>query len=476
MQRIKQVKYILIAYLICFPAISYCQSSRESKPNIIFILADDLGSAELGCYGNTFNETPKLDKLASQGLKFSQAYAAGPVCSPTRASIMTGQYPARVRITDFLPAKTTRFLDPAKYVTVNKPLHKAGYHTGIIGKWHLDTDFKSNAGGPDKHGFNEVIGTETKYIAGGDYFFPYDKISTFSTGKENEYLTDRQCTEAVSFIDRNKKSPFFLYLSFYGVHTKLDAPAGLVTKYKNKFDSRYGAGKAESIFDTGNTDHSSNHKDNPYLAAMLESIDTGIGAIMAKLKQDGLEKNTLVVFFSDNGGAKGSGNNGIFREGKTWLYEGGIRENLIMHWPGKIKPGSKTDVPVSSVDFYPTFLNMAGAVQPSGQLIDGKNLVPLITKGIKPARDVLFWHYPSETGRALAKMASAVRKGDFKLLQFYRDNRLELYNLKTDPGEKINLASSNPSKREELLKLLEEWKKKVNAEVPQTTNHGTPGQ
>ncbi len=170
--KINSVKYIVFCCLAALPLIGFCQAQNSSKPNIIFILVDDLGSAELGSYGNKFNETPNIDKLASQGLKFNQAYAAAPVCSPTRASIMTGQYPARVRITDFLPAKSTRFLDPAKYVTLNKPLQDVGYRTGLIGKWHLDTDFKNNPGGPDKHGFNEVIGTETKYIADGDYFFP----------------------------------------------------------------------------------------------------------------------------------------------------------------------------------------------------------------------------------------------------------------------------------------------------------------
>ncbi|MEJ7692607.1 sulfatase [Daejeonella sp.] len=471
--KIKQAKNILISCLVCFPAFVFCQSKTSSKPNIIFILADDLGSAELGSYGNKFNETPNLDKLASQGLKFNQAYAAASVCSPTRASIMTGQYPARVRITDFLPAKTTRLLDPAKYTTLNNPLQAAGYQTGIIGKWHLDTDFKNNIGGPDKHGFNEVIGTETKYIADGDYFYPYDKINTYTSGKPDEYLTDRQCADAVDFIGRNKQKPFFLYLSFYSVHTALDAPAEIIGKYKRKYDTMHGAGSAEKVFGPENVKHTSNKKYNPYLAAMLEQIDKGVGSLMDKLEEEGLAKNTLIVFFSDNGGAKGTGNNGNLREGKTWLYEGGIRENLIMRWPDKIKAGTETDFPVSSIDFYPTFLGMAGAKQPVNQKIDGINILPLMTKGAKPVRDELYWHNPSETGKAANKMSSVVRKGNYKLFQFYQGNRLELYNLESDSSERTNLADTNPVKREELLKLLEKWKRDVDAEIPDLVNAKT---
>ena len=337
----------------------------------------------------------------------------------------------------------------------------------------MDTDFKNNIGGPDKHGFNEVIGTETKYIADGDYFYPYDKINTYKSGKPDEYLTDRQCADAVDFIGRNKQKPFFLYLSLYSVHTKLDAPEEIVSKYKKKYDAMHGGGLAEKIFGPDNLKHVSNQEHNPYLAAMLEQIDKGVGEIMAKLEKEGLAKNTLVIFFSDNGGAKGTGNNGILREGKTWLYEGGIRENLIMRWPDQIKAGTQTDFPVSSIDFYPTFLKMAGAKQPLNQKTDGINILSLITNGVKPVRDELYWHNPSETGKAANKMSSVVRKGDYKLLQFYRGNRLELYNLKSDPGERKNLADTNPAKKDELLLLLEKWKKDVDAEIPELANAKT---
>ena len=439
--------------------------SSSKRPNIIFILADDLGWGELGCYGNTFNETPNLDQLASQGILFSQAYAAAPVCSPTRASIVTGQYPARVGITDVLVPKSTKYLDPASFVTINEALARAGYHTGMIGKWHLDTGFKEREGGPEKHGFDEVIGTETKYIAGGDYFFPYAKIGTLTEGKEDEFLTDRLSREAVSFIQRKQEDPFFLYLSYYSVHTILDAPQDLVRKYKDKFNAKYGAGQAERFFEgPDNPRHEAEQLDNPYLAAMLERIDAGVGSIMSELKKSGIADNTLLVFFSDNGGSGRVANNAHLRAYKGWLYEGGIRVPLLMRLPGEIKPGSKTDVPVSSIDFYPTFLELAGVGLPENYPIDGISLLPLITKERAPERDTLFWHYPAETGVRKAQASSVIRVGDYKLIEFFQNYRIELYNLKADPEEKENLAEKMPEKKNELLRALNNWREKVSAE------------
>ncbi len=441
--------------------------AQKNKPNIVFVMADDLGWGELGSYGNTFNETPNLDRLAGQGIRFTEAYAAAPVCSPTRVSIMTGQFPARVGITDFLPEgnKTDRRLDPDKYTTLNEALSAAGYHTGIIGKWHLDTDFSQNKGGPKAHGFDEVIGSETKYIADGDYFFPYDKIASFTHGPPDEYLTDRQFAEASGFIARNKNKPFFLYLSLYSVHTKLEAPEALVNKYKKKFDSRYGAGKAEEFYGAGNIRHESEHKDNPWMAAMLERIDAGMGSLMQTLKDHGLSENTILIFFSDNGGAGKVGNNGQLRAGKTWLYEGGIREPFLVCWPGKIKPGTVSAVPVTSLDFYPTFLAAAGT-QVAGQKVDGQSILPLLRGRAAPAQRKLFWHYPSETGKWINRMSSAVRWGDLKLIEFYNNPRVELYNLKEDPSESHNLAPSRPTDAAKLKKILDEWKLSVNAEAP----------
>lgn len=461
------MKYFLA--LICIFGFSIAQAQEKRKPNIVFIMADDLGYGELGCYGNTFNETPNLDQLAKSGVRFTQAYAAAPICSPSRVGILTGQYPARTRITDFLPAKTDRWLDPAKYYTLNEALSAAGYRTAIVGKWHLDTDYETLKGSPKAHGFDEVIGSETKYIADGDYFFPYDKISSFTKGEAGEYLTDRQSEEASKFIERNKDQPFFLYLTYYSVHTKLDAPAVLVDKYKAKFDQKYGNGEAEKYFGAKNPRHEANHLDNPYLAAMLERIDAGVGQVLKTLKANNLDKNTIFVFFSDNGGAPNAGNNGVLRAGKSWLYEGGIREPLLMSWPGKTKPGTTINEPVYALDFYPTFLSVAGIKPKSDLLLDGVNFLPLLTEGKKPERTAMYWHYPSETGQWVNRMASAVRQGDYKLINFYNGNRFELYNIKNDISEKEDLATKNPKKLEELKTLLEAWRKNVNAEIPAIT-------
>lgn len=457
---IKQLFAISLLYIIPLYA------SAQSKPNIIFIMADDLGSSELGSYGNTFNETPHLDHLAANGKIFTQAYAAAPVCSPTRVSIMTGQYPARVRITDFLGGTPNRFLDPEKYITVNEALSKSGYHTGIVGKWHLDTDYKNPKAGPKQHGFNEVIGSETKYIAGGDYFFPYDKIDTYEKGVTDEYLTDRQNVDACNFIRRNKNQPFFLYLSYYSVHTRLAAPKNTVEKYKNKFDKKYGKGAAERIFNK-NPHHEVNHLDNPYLAAMLEHIDNGVGMVKGTLEELGLAENTIIVFTSDNGGAANVANNGNLRASKSWLYEGGIRVPLLINWPENIKPGIIAES-VSSIDFYPTFVSAAGGNIKQYSL-DGENLMPLLKGTTSLNRSELYWHYPAETLKPTAKMATAVKKGNYKLIKFYLHNKYELYDLEKDPSESENLVNKNQEKFKELKILMEKWKINVNAEEPDST-------
>ncbi|GAB3020183.1 sulfatase [Niabella terrae] len=460
------MRLIRLAVSLLLLAVSGLLGAKQ-KPNIVFILADDLGSSELGCYGNTFNETPNLDQLSRQGMRFTQAYSAAPICSPARAGFISGQYPARVGITDFLGDNAPRYLDPAKYYTVNEALSDAGYHTGLIGKWHLDTKFSNPIGNATQNGFDEVIGTETRYIADGDYFFPYDKIATYTEGEQDEYLTDRQCTDAVDFIRRNKAKPFFLYLSFYSVHTRLDAPKQLVDKYRRKFDARYGNGAAAAFYDTPkNQRHEGKHKDNPYLAAMIEGIDNGVGRVMQALKEQGLEDNTLVIFFSDNGGVTGFANNGVLRLGKSWLYEGGIRENLIARWPAVIQAGSQTNAPVCGIDFYPTFLEMAGVRNKPGNILDGISIMNVFKGRSWERPGGLFWHYASETGKWVPRMCTAVRMGDYKLLYFYADQRTELYNIAEDPSEENNIAAAQPGKVRELKAAIDQWKKRVKAEEP----------
>jgi len=424
------------------------------KPNIVFILADDLGWAELGCSGSRFNETPHLDGLARQGMRFTDAYAAAPVCSPMRASFMTGQYPARVGITDYLRPNDPKFLSP-NHVTLAEVLRSAGYACGLLGKWHLMGDYGTRRGDPKLHGFTEVICSESSGIGGGAYFHPFRFMPQVKARREGEYLTDRLNQEAVDFITRHKDQPFFLYLSHYAVHTRLVGKPELVAKYQKK----PGAGR---------------NANNPILAAMLESIDEGVGGIAARLAELGIADNTVVIFASDNGGEHHVTSNAPLRGAKSQLYEGGIRVPLIVHWPGAVEPGATCSVPVSSVDFYPTLLAMAGIRPDPRQTLDGESLVPLLRRTGRLRRDALYWHYPLSRPHFLGGRSSgAVRKGDWKLIEFYDTGQGELYNLKDDLGETNDLAAKMPERAAELRKLLDAWRKSVGAELPQPAKPAT---
>jgi arylsulfatase A len=422
-------------------------ADSAKQPNIVFILCDDLGWAELSCYGNTFNETPHLDALARDGMRLTCAYAAAPVCSPTRASLLTGQYPARVGITDYLRANDPKFLSP-DHATLPKVLGAAGYASALIGKWHLMGDYKLRKGDPALHGFTEVICSERLYIGGGSYFHPYKFLPGVEARQPGEYLTDRLNLEAVEFIARNKDKHFFLYLSHYAPHTALAAKEAMAAKYKAK----PGVGK---------------NKNNPALAAMLESIDEGVGMIMAALNELGLADNTIVIFMSDNGGELNVTSNAPLRGGKSQLYEGGIRVPLIVRWPGVVRPGSVCDVPATSADLYPTMIEMAGAKRDPSRIVDGKSLVPLLRQIGGLTRKAIFWHYPLDKAHFLGgRSAGAVRVGDFKLMEFHDDGHFELYNLVKDLGETDNLASRMPQKVAELRQMLDQWRKEVGAELP----------
>ena len=406
------------------------------RPNMVFIMADDLGYAELGCYGNTFNATPNLDRLASQGMRFTQAYAAAPVCSPTRASVATGQYPVRVGINDYLRADDPNHLSP-ELTTLAEPLRAAGYATGYVGKWHLMGDYAARRGDPRKHGYDEVMCSETRYIGGGDYFAPYEHLPEVE-GPEGEFLPDRLGREAADFIARHSDGPFFLSLDFYSVHTGLAAPKEDIAKYKQKS----GAGK--------------NHN-NPVLAAMLEHQDAAVGRVMDALDAAGVADNTLLVFFSDNGGETRVTTNAPLRGGKSQLYEGGIREPMIVRWPGRVAAGTVCDVPVCSIDFLPTFHAAAG-VSVGDQPVDGVDLTPVLMEEGTFERGTLYWHYPLEKPHFLGgRSAGAVRHGDWKLIHFYDDNHLELYNLAKDVGESNDLAAEQPEQAEVLRFMHATW-------------------
>lgn len=428
------------------------------RPNIIFVLADDLGWVELGSYGNRFNETAHLDRLAGKGMRFTQAYASAPVCSPYRAGLMTGQYPLRVGITDYLRRNDTNHLRPGQQYTVAEALRDAGYTTGLIGKWHLMGDYRKRKGAPRLHGFTEVICSETQYIGGGHYFPPYKHMPQVRPRTPDEYLVDRVNQEAVEFIERNKDKPFFLYVSHYAVHTRLVGKPRLVEKYSKKPE----AGKGQKA-----------PRNNVHLAAQLESIDEGVGMIMEKLEQLNLAENTIVIFTSDNGGESRVTNNAPLREGKSTLYEGGIRVPLVISWPGRIKPHSICNRPTMNIDFYPTLAQIAGTDIDPAQRIDGVSIVPLL-KNPNGAltRHALYWHYPLDKPHFLGGRSSgAIRQGRWKLIEFFDDSHLELYNLKDDIGETNNLAEKMPQKTTELYELLKSWRKSVvNAPVPTEPN------
>jgi len=422
-------------------------ADSTKRPNIVFILCDDLGWAELGCYGNTFNETPHLDALARDGMRFTSAYAAAPVCSPTRASLMTGQYPARVGITDYLRGDDPKFLSP-EHATLPKVLGAAGYASALIGKWHLMGDYKLRKGDPSLHGFTEVICSETLYIGAGSYFHPYKFLPGVEARRPGEYLTDRLNQEAMDFIARNKERPFFLYLSHYAPHTKLVGKEVLVAKYRAK------PGAAMS-------------KNNPELAAMLESIDQGVGMIRAKLNELDIADNTIVIFMGDNGGELNVTSNAPLRGGKSQLYEGGIRVPLIVRWPGVVRPGSVCDVPVTSADLYPTMIEMASAKRDPSRIVDGESFVPLLRQSGGLTRKAVYWHYPLDTSHFLGgRSAGAIRSGNLKLIEFYDNGQTELYDLAKDPGETESLADRLPEKAAELRQMLAEWRKEVGAKIP----------
>ena len=442
---------VIVCAAVAWPdrAVAQRAAPEARKPNVVFILADDLGWAELGCYGNRFNETPNLDRVAREGIRFTEAYAAAPVCSPYRASLLSGQYPARVGITDYLRPDDPKHL-PTEHVTLAEVLRRAGYATGIIGKWHLTgyTHHGAEEFPPSVHGLDEVICSEKRGIGGGSYFHPYHFNPDIERRLPDEYLVDRVNLEAVEFIQRNGRRPFFLYLSHYAVHTRLVGKPELVAKY----EARPGAGKGPQAA-----------KNNPHLAAQLESIDQGVGMILQKLTELGLDARTIVIFTSDNGGETRVTSNAPLRGGKSMLYEGGIREPLLVRWPGAVPPAAVSDTPVSSIDFYPTLLEALGLPPDPAQKLDGVSILPVLKDpNANLARDTLYWHYPLEKPHFLGGRSSgAIREGDWKLVEFFDTGELELYNLAADPGEEKNLADLMPDKVADLHKKLRAWRKSV---------------
>ncbi len=460
-------------------------AADPSNPNIIIILADDLGWAELGCYGNTFNETPHLDRLADDGLRFTNAYAAAPVCSPYRAALLTGQVPARIGITDYLRPNSSNALS-TEHITLPEILRQNGYGTGMIGKWHLTGYLHHDAEKeirPADHGFEWNIGSEVKGVGNGANTWPYvfreQPVSWLDLkekrlGKE-EYLTDRLNLEAVDFIERSAKNdqPFFLYLSHFAPHSILNGRKELVEKYRTKHPP--GKSGRENCYlcedaglgkgDPGNhwaVDH------NPHLAAMIESIDDGVGKIMAKLDELGIADNTILIFTSDNGGETNVTSNAPLRGGKSQLYEGGIRVPLIVRWPGRVAKGKVSATPTTNPDFYPTLLEAAGIEPDPQQTLDGVSILATWENpASQPERDFLAWHYPLDRPHFLGGVSSgAIRSRDWKLIEHFDTGENELYSLEDDPSEKNNLAAENSKVVADLKRKLGAWRESVGARMP----------
>jgi len=454
--------------LVAMVSATYGALSTPPKPNIIFILADDLGYADLNCYGSTFYETPNLDRLAAQGMRFTSAYAACPVCSPTRGSLLTGKYPPRFEVTDFIGGNRTGKLIPASYknhleleeVTVAEALKSAGYVTGFIGKWHLG----GKGFWPEQQGFDVNLGGCEKGHP-SSYFSPY-RMPNLTDGPPGEYLTDRLTDEAMKFFEANKDRPFLLWFPHYAVHTPLQAKPALVRKYQAKAAELH---SGEPRFRPEGVAKDRRIQDHAIYAAMVESLDQSTGRILDKLTELNVERNTIVIFTSDNGGLSTSEgaptSNAPLRAGKGWLYEGGIREPLLIKWPGVTAQGSLCDTPVISPDFYPTILEMAGLPLRPQQHRDGLSLLPLLNQsGSLPIRSQ-FWHYP-HYGNQGGVPGGAIRVGDWKLIEFFEDMHVELYNLKSDIGEQTNLAASSPEKVKELRSQLHAVRQETGALMP----------
>ncbi len=427
--------------------------AADTRPNVVVILIDDLGWTDAGCCGSDFYRTPNIDQLARDGVRFTQAYSACTVCSPTRASILTGKYPARLHVTDWIPGLVpanpkllppdwTKHL-PLEETTIAQVLKNAGYATASIGKWHLGDEPYY----PEKFGFDRNV-AGTGAAAPKSYFAPWN-IPTLTEGKPGEYLTDRIGEEAVKFIEENKSRPFFLYLPHFGVHKPTQGKADIVARDR----ARKKPGQIHT---------------NAVYAAQVESVDDAVGRVRAKLAELGLTERTVVIFASDNGGHIPTTSNRPLRAGKASHYEGGVRVPHIVYWPGVTAAGTECATAAMSIDLYPTILEMTGCADAPGHHPDGASMVPLLRRGGQMVKRDLYWHYPhyqlyQQQGTT---PYGAIRAGDWKLIELYDDMHVELYNLRDDIGEQKDLASEQLARANDLRDRLHAWRTSVGAQMP----------
>lgn len=463
------VRSLILIAILLLPMMGACINDAQEKPNIVFILIDDLGWKDLSYTGSKFFKTPHIDSLAEHGMIFSNAYANAANCAPTRASLLSGQYSPRhgvytvarpdrgeAKYRRLIPVENSRKISLDK-ITIAEALDKAGYVSAAFGKWNVGNT-------PEEQGFDVSLDRYEMYGYNGGHF-----------GKNGEYLTDRLTNEAAEFILNHKDQPFFLYLSHHAVHTPIQAKNALVNKYEHK---------------KGDGCH--NH---PEYAAMVESVDNSVGGIKRTLETLGLSENTIMIFFSDNGGHGTYTCQKPLRGGKGMFYEGGIRVPMFAYWPKNIKGGSQCDIPVIGIDFYPTFLDLAGVKPPENYPLDGTSIVPLLQGETSLDRKAIYWHFPAylqsyeglrdESRDSLfrTRPVSVIREGDWKLFMYHEEwvldggrqnidanNAIELYNLNEDIGEAKNLASVEKEKRANLLDQLLLWQDKINAPIPTTKN------
>ncbi len=461
------MRLLALSALVALSTLAFgSRLTAADPPNVVLIVIDDLGQRDLGCYGSTFYKTPNIDKMAKDGLRFTDFYAACPVCSPTRASILTGRYPQRMNITDWIPGRKDtpdarlkrpdiRNELPLEETTIAAALKNRGYVTALMGKWHLG----GKGFEPQKHGFDvNIAGDQTGTPR--SYFAPFEnkqgKMPGLEKAEDGEYLTDRLAAEAEKFIETNKSKPFFLYLPHYGVHTPLRAKQSIIDKYK--------------------VTPTHGKQSNPVYAAMVESMDEAVGRVLKKLDELKLSDNTLVIFTSDNGGLAtlegmpfAPTNNAPLREGKGYLYEGGIRVPCIIKWPGEIKPGTVTNEVACSIDFFETILEasrrgLKNDPDVGAKQRDGRSLVSIF-RGEKMKEWPHYWHYPHYANQG-GKPGGAIRRGDYKLIEYYEDGRRELFDVKKDISESRNLAADKPDVVKELAAELDKWRKEVGAKMP----------